>query len=90
MMRPPDFGYVREGLILTCLGCVVGIPVGIWLHQFVMERIQVDMVSFRVRISPWSYLLALALTILITVVADVLVMRKIDRIDMAESLKSVE
>ena len=85
------YSYVfREGLILTCLGCVVGIPVGIWLHQFVMERIQVDMVSFRVRISPWSYLLALALTILITVVADALVMRKIDKIDMAESLKSVE
>ena len=85
------YSYVfREGLILTCLGCVVGVPFGIWLHQFVMERIQVDMVSFRVRISPWSYLLALALTILITVVADALVMRKIDRIDMAESLKSVE
>ncbi len=85
------YSYVfREGLILTCLGCVVGIPVGIWLHQFVMERIQVDMVSFRVRISPWSYLLALALTILITLVADALVMRKIDKIDMAESLKSVE
>ena len=76
--------------ILTCLGCVAGIPVGIWLHRFVMERIQVDMVSFRVRISPWSYLLALALTILITLVADALVMRKIDKIDMAESLKSVE
>ena len=85
------YSYVfREGLILTCLGCVVGVPVGIWLHRFVMERIQVDMVSFRVRISPWSYLLALALTILITLVADALVMRKIDRIGMAESLKSVE
>lgn len=85
------YSYVfREGLILTCLGRVAGIPVGIWLHRFVMERIQVDMVSFRVRISPWSYLLALALTILITLVADALVMRKIDKIDMAESLKSVE
>ena len=69
---------------------MAGIPVVIWLHRLVMGRIQVDMVSFRVRISPWSYLLALALTILITLVADALVMRKIDKIDMAESLKSVE
>ena len=89
--RWETYSYVfREGLILTGLGCVVGVPLGIWLHRFVMERIQVDMVSFRVRIDPWSYVLALALTLVITLVTDALLVRKIDRIHMAESLKSVE
>ena len=89
--RWETYSYVfREGLILTGLGCVVGVPLGIWLHRFVMDRIQVDMVSFRVRIDPWSYVLALALTLVITLVTDALLVRKIDRIHMAESLKSVE
>ena len=89
--RWETYSYVfREGLILTGLGCVVGVPLGIWLHRFVMDRIQVDMVSFRVRIDPWSFVLALALTLVITLVTDALLVRKIDRIHMAESLKSVE
>ena len=89
--RWETYSYVfREALVLTGLGCVVGIPMGIWLHRFVMDRVQVDMVSFRVRISPWSYLLALLLTLLLTFVVDALLIRKIDRIHMAESLKSVE
>src|SRR5699024_3868812 len=41
--RWETYSYVfREGLILTGLGCVVGVPLGIWLHRFVMDRIQVD------------------------------------------------
>ncbi|HIR09448.1 MAG TPA: ABC transporter permease [Candidatus Avoscillospira stercoripullorum] len=89
--RWETYSYVfREALVLTGLGCVVGIPMGIWLHRFVMDRVQVDMVSFQVRISPWSYLLALLLTLLLTFVVDALLIRKIDRIHMAESLKSVE
>lgn len=80
----------RESLVLTALGCVVGIPAGIWLHRFVMDRVQVDMVAFRIRIDFGSFLLAILLTLLITLVVDGMLMPKINRIHMAESLKSVE
>ena len=89
--RGETYSYVfREALVLTVMGCIAGIPMGIWLHRFVMERVQVDMVSFRVRIEPGSYALALGLTLLIALVVDAMLIRKIDRIHMAESLKSVE
>ncbi len=85
------YSYVfREGLVLTAMGACVGIPLGIWLHRFVMAQIQVDFVTFPVYISPWSFLIAVALTFLITLAVDWMLRRKIDQINMAESLKSVE
>ncbi len=85
------YSYVfREGLVLTALGTCVGVPLGIWLHGFVMEQIQVDFVTFAIYIAPWSYFAAVVLTFVITMVVDRMLRGKIDKIDMAESLKSVE
>ena len=85
------YSYVfREGLILHLPGMRGGHPRG---HLAAPVRHGAHPGGYGLLPGahlPWSYLLALALTILITVVADALVMRKIDKIDMAESLKSVE
>ena len=79
-----------EDLILAAMGAVLGLALGKGLHAFVMSQIRVDMVSFDVRVSLGSYLLSLGLTMLFAVGVDLLLSRKIERIDMADALKSVE
>ena len=69
---------------------LLGLALGKGLHAFVMSQIRVDMVSFDVRVSLGSYLLSLGLTMLFAVGVDLLLSRKIERIDMADALKSVE
>ena len=80
----------RESIILTVLGAIVGVPLGIWLHRFVMSVVKVDFVCFQVQISPMSFAIGIAITLLVAIVVDLLLGKKIDQINMAESLKSVE
>lgn len=80
----------RENFVLTVMGIIVGLPLGVLLHRFVMNQIQVDMVAFKVAIIPSSYFMSVILVILFLKVVDIVMRRKIDRIDMAESLKSIE
>lgn len=80
----------RENVLLSLMGILVGLPLGVLLHGFVMTQIKVDMVSFKYVIEPISYLLTVLLVLLFTVVTDLILRRKIARIDMAESLKSIE
>ena len=80
----------RENIILSAMGIVCGLPLGFGLHRFVMNQIQVDMVSFKYVIKPVSYLLTVAIVLLFSIITDLILRRKIAQIDMAESLKSIE
>ena len=80
----------RENSILVLLSFVVGIPLGIALHAFVMAQIDMDTVSFVVQILPISYVYSLVTVIVFTIIVELIMHRKIDKIDMAESLKSIE
>ena len=80
----------RENLVLTAIGALVGLPLGRWLHAFVMNQIQIDMVSFDIRVEPMSYIFSVALTFAFACLVAVLMYFKLDKINMAESLKSVD
>ncbi len=80
----------RENRVLTLLGALAGLGMGYFLHAFVMDQIKVDMVSFHVHISPLSLFYSLILTFVFEFLVHLLMRRKINRIPMAESLKSVE
>ena len=88
----PEVGaYVfRENLMLTLIGSLVGIPLGIWLHSFVMGQLSFDMVSFHVVIKPLSYLLAVALTFVFAFGVDLVMRPRLEKINMVESLKAIE
>lgn len=89
--RNETSAYVlRENLALTALGIIAGLALGILLHRFVMAQIVVDMVSFRVRILPLSYLYSVGLTFVFNFIVNAVMSVKLDRINMAESLKSVD
>ena len=81
---------LRENLILTLCGAAAGIPMGIWLHNFVMAQIKIDMISFEVRRSLLSYGLAVGLTFCFTLAVNLFMLPRLERINMTEALKSVE
>lgn len=80
----------RENVALTAIGSVVGLLLGYFLHAFVMSQIVIDMVSFDVHIKPVSYLYSIALTFLFAAVVNGVMSFKLEQINMAESLKSVD
>lgn len=85
------YRYVfRENIIITMISGVVGLPAGILLHRFVMGQIKIEAVSFHVQILPLSYVYALIVTFGLTLLVNGILTVKIDRVHMAESLKSVE
>ena len=81
---------LSENLVLSALGAVVGLPLGRALHAFVMAQINVDLVVFDVRVAPLSLALSVGLTMAFAVLVNLFMLRKIDRINMAESLKTIE
>ena len=93
--RQQDFlqyaqSMIRENFILCLLGFIVGIPTGIALHRFVISQIKMDIVAYKVLILPMSYVYSLLLVILFSLGVDLMMRGKIRRIDMTESLKSIE
>ena len=80
----------RENIILVLIGFLVGIPLGILLHKFVMAQIAMDMVAYDVTIVPVSYAYSLGMVILFSTIVSLFMRAKIEKIDMAESLKSAE
>lgn len=80
----------RENLVLTGLGAVVGLGLGKWLHWFVMYNIRIDMISFKTMIAPVSYVWSLLLTFVFAMLVNGMMYVKLEKINMAESLKSIE
>lgn len=80
----------RENLFLTAIGGSVGLVLGKLLHWFVMEQINIDMVSFPHTVLPLSYGYSLLLTFLFAFIVNLVMFQKLDKINMAESLKSIE
>ena len=80
----------RESLLLAVLGAALGLPLGRMLHRFVMDQIHLDLVHFVPRIAPISYLWSLLFTAAFVAVVDAAMYFRLDRIHMAEALKSNE
>ena len=80
----------KENLLLTAMGALLGLGGGVLLLEFVMSQIKVDMVWMFASLEPLSYVWALLLTFLSALLVDFLLYFKLDKINMAEALKSVE
>lgn len=80
----------KENLALTVVGTLLGLVFGKLLLIFVMSQIKIDMVWFTVLTEPVSYLRSIGLTLLSALVVDFVFYFRLDKINMAEALKSVE
>ena len=80
----------KENLSLTAIGSMFGLILGYFLLLFVMSQIKIDMVWFKALVLPRSYVLAIVLTMLAACIVDFIFYFKLEKINMAEALKSVE
>lgn len=85
------YSYVgRESNILTIIGIVLGLGFGNILTEFVMKTCELDMMFFKVDITLMSYFLSIIITVIFTFLVNVMVYFSLKKINMIESLKSVE
>lgn len=80
----------RENILLTLLGTIVGCVIGKFLHLFTITTVEVDMAMFGREISPTSYLICALFTVGFSAFVNWIMYFKLKKINMVESLKSVE
>lgn len=80
----------RENIISAVIGILIGLVLGKVLHYFVVLTTEVDIVMFNRQLVWWAYLCGAVLTVLFTAIVNVILHFKLKKIDMVESLKSIE
>lgn len=80
----------RENILLTLLGTIVGCFIGRFLHYFTITTVEVDMAMFGREVSVQSYIICALFTIGFSAFVNWIMYFKLKKINMVESLKSVE
>ena len=80
----------RENIILTLIGGVFGLLLGVALHSYIMTTIELDGVMFGTNINISSFLISYGITILFSLLINLIMYPSLKKIPMVESLKSVE
>ena len=80
----------KENLILTAMGIIAGLLLGILLTGFIVRTVEVDNVMFGRDIYFTTYLYASGLTMLFSLLVNAAMSFKIKAVDMVTSLKSIE
>ena len=80
----------RENMMLTVIGCLAGIGMGILLHRLVILTTEIDNIMFGRNIKSVSYVFSILLTFGFSLFVNYVMFYKLRKIDMVESLKSVE
>ncbi len=80
----------KENIVLTIIGAVLGLILGVYLNFFVITTAEVDIVMFGRQTTISSYVIAFTMTIIFATLINLLMNKELRKIDMIESLKSVE
>ena len=80
----------RENILLTIIGAAVGLFIGKFLHLFIIQAVEVDACMFGRNIKLLSYVLGILFTFAFSIIVNLVMYYKLKKIDMVESLKSVE
>jgi len=81
---------LNENLMLSFFGALFGLLLGKLLHRFVMLSIRLDYMTYDVRIAALSYALSFVITVVFALLTNLFMRGKLEKVNMAESLKSVE
>ncbi len=85
------YKYVsRETVILTIIGILLGLVGGYFLNMFILQTAELDMLMFDKRVELQSYIYGIVITIAFTLIVNIITYFSLKKIDMIESLKSVE
>lgn len=80
----------KEIMLLAFIGAILGCPLGKIEHHYVMNVINVDLIMFGDNIVFLSYLISFVLTMLFTFIVLLIMKKNLRKINMLESLKSIE
>ena len=80
----------RENIILTFIGSLVGLVMGIFLHRYIMTTVEMDNIMFGLDLELRSYIYSILLTLVFSIFVNFVMYYKLRNIPMVESLKSVD
>ena len=80
----------RENVFLTFFGILLGLVMGRFLHSWLVLTVEVNIVMFGRTAPPYAYVLAAVLTVIFSVIVNIAAHFKLKKVDMVESLKTVE
>ncbi|MCM1024521.1 MAG: FtsX-like permease family protein [Prevotella sp.] len=80
----------RENVLLTVMGTIAGLVLGIALEKFVIKTAEVDSVMFSAEIPWYCFVEAAALTFIFALAVNITLYFRLKKIDMATSLKAIE
>ncbi|MBO4358469.1 MAG: ABC transporter permease, partial [Erysipelotrichaceae bacterium] len=80
----------KEILLLTLIGGLCGLPLGVLEHHYIMNVINMEMIMFGMNIRFLSFLYAFLVTFVFTLIVLLFMRKPLRDVDMVESLKSVE
>ena len=80
----------RENIVLTVLGALFGVALGKILHRFIIVTVEIDTVMFGRNIDMSSFVYSFLLTVAFSMIVNGAMYFKLKKINMVESLKSVE
>ena len=85
------YDYVtRETIILTIIGIILGLVTGYFLNFYILGTCEINILRFEKVIHPISYVYAVAITLVFSIIVNIVTYFALKKIDMIGSLKSVE
>lgn len=85
------YDYVsREMIILTLIGILIGLFAGVFLTMFIIKTCELDIMMFSTKIHWASYIYSIIITLFFAIIVNIATYFALKKIDMIESLKSVE
>ena len=85
-----DSYITKENYILTFIGIAIGLFIGVYLSRFVISTVEIEKATFMKDVKFMSHVYSAALTILFTISVNYITHFTLQKINMIESLKSVE
>ncbi|MGO1469781.1 MAG: FtsX-like permease family protein [Tissierella sp.] len=80
----------RENIILTIIGTITGLIIGIFLHKFIIVTVEMESLMLGLKLHRNSFIYASVLTVVFAVIVNIVMHYKLRAVEMVESLKSVD
>ena len=80
----------KENIVFTVFGIVLGLIFGYFLTNMIIASVEIDKLRFIRRVLPWSYIYSSIITVVFSLIVNYIIHFVLRKIDMIESLKSVE
>jgi len=79
---------IRENMIMSYIGIILGIPLGLWLVNYMAKSYTTDVYSMNEPVSAQSVVIAIILTIVFLILAQFMTYAKIHKLDFMQALKN--